>query len=298
MNFIKEGLLVKVNDVKSIPNEQGLYILNTDLNMIKLGMSLELKKRIKQYKTKSEICYIVCNGSKYRENAMLDFLKNKLNIIPFYKDEYFNCSRYILDRLIKLFGTCEDNFIMNGFNEEQIKEIKEYILEGEEVENENKCKKCLEYELIINDLKSRLEKYTNIEEKNDMISISLEEDIVRDAFVKYYNRSIIIKGIRGVCELFIKHVCKDIGLVYVNINSFKYKNNSGEIVYICTSKLIEIIKDGIYYALNNIDNIRDEYLNLKEDSKYKTTKLCLKLSIASNRSFACYLKAIIEDIRQ
>ncbi len=132
MNFIREDLLIKVKDINTIPNEEGLYVLNTELDMIKLGTSIDLRNRIKQYKIKDNICYITCSGSKYRENAMFEFMKNKLDITPFCKREYFKYSRTSLDKIISLFGSCEDNYIMNGFNEEQVEELKKYILDSNE----------------------------------------------------------------------------------------------------------------------------------------------------------------------
>jgi hypothetical protein len=123
-------MLKRVNDIKELPKDEGLYILNINDKIVKIGKSICLKERITSYIIKHDIAYIICNKTNLRERATLYFIKHILKLTPTYGNEYFTESREILEKILSFFSSVKDELIYNWENEENIEYFKSEIFKN------------------------------------------------------------------------------------------------------------------------------------------------------------------------
>lgn len=105
-------MLKRVTDINEITDYEGLYILDTDDETVKIGMSTNLKSRLSTYIKKSNVAYVKCDIPKIRESVSLRYLKIVLNIKPTHGNEYFSHNyRSIIEKVMSFFSRFSANFI-------------------------------------------------------------------------------------------------------------------------------------------------------------------------------------------
>ncbi len=104
-------------NISDIPNKQGLYILNIENKIIKVGRSTNLRKRISSYKIKYNIGYVLCDSSKVRENAMIYFIITEVKLKPVYGREYFEGDRLSFEKIVFFFSTVNLDYILKWCND-------------------------------------------------------------------------------------------------------------------------------------------------------------------------------------
>jgi hypothetical protein len=109
-------MITKVINIMDIPTIEGLYIINIEKNIIKVGRSINLRQRIISYKNKNNIGYILCDSSISREKAMIYFITTELRLKPIYGKEYFTGDRLILEKIVTFFSSIKLEYINEWCN--------------------------------------------------------------------------------------------------------------------------------------------------------------------------------------